>query len=76
MRFDCMKATFSWIMMSYISISHEGGMWKLGVHVLVVFGFICLILIVIMSFRSLKCRHILLLNCDVETSLNFNSPLL
>lgn len=35
--------------------------------------FTCLILTIIMSFRNLKYRHILLLKSDVETSLNFNS---
>lgn len=45
-----MKATFFWIMMAWISASWKR-MWKIRVHVLVVWVFICLIFTIIMSFR-------------------------
>lgn len=57
------KATFSWIMMVCISISHGRGVWKLRVHVLDVLVFICLIFTVIMSFRNLEYGCILVLTC-------------
>ena len=52
-----------------VSVSPDRGMWKLRVHMLVVLGFICSIMPVIISFRNLKCRRILLLMCRVESYL-------
>lgn len=60
-------AKASWIKMVWISVSHELGMCKLRVNILVTFIFIYSIVTVIMSLRSQKCGSILQLACDVET---------